>query len=123
MIGKSGTMERSQLNFLKQSHDDVRVRQIMRKKSTARGISSSVTRSGTASQRHQNSIKRYKVSPDILGQGTYGVVYKALDLLTEKKVALKELKLLEDEEEGIPATVVREVSILRRLDHQNVVWY
>jgi serine/threonine protein kinase len=44
-------------------------------------------------------------------------------LLTEKKVALKELKLLEDEEEGIPATVVREVSILRRLDHQNVVWY
>lgn len=55
-----------------------------------------------------------------LGEGTYGVVYKAIDKRTNETYALKKI-LLEQEEEGIPATSVREISILKDLKHPNIV--
>jgi serine/threonine protein kinase len=55
-----------------------------------------------------------------LGEGTYGVVYKALDKRTGDTVAIKKIRL-DQEEEGLPATAVREISILRDLNHPNVV--
>lgn len=55
-----------------------------------------------------------------LGEGTYGVVYKAIDKRTGDVVALKRIRL-EQEEEGIPATSIREISILKELHHPNVV--
>ena len=55
-----------------------------------------------------------------LGEGAYGVVYKALDTVLDKHVALKKIRL-ETEEEGIPTTALREMSLLRQLDHPNVV--
>jgi serine/threonine protein kinase len=55
-----------------------------------------------------------------LGEGTYGVVYKAIDKRTNEVVALKKIRL-EQEEEGLPATAVREISILRDLKHPNIV--
>jgi len=55
-----------------------------------------------------------------LGEGTYGVVYKAHDITTGGIVALKKIRL-EAEEEGVPSTALREVSILKRLDHVNIV--
>jgi serine/threonine protein kinase len=55
-----------------------------------------------------------------LGQGTYGVVYKAMDRRTDEYVALKVIRL-DHEEEGIPPTSIREVSILKELNHPNVV--
>jgi serine/threonine protein kinase len=55
-----------------------------------------------------------------LGEGTYGVVYKAIDKRTGETVALKKIRL-DQEEEGLPATAVREISILRDLNHPNVV--
>lgn len=56
-----------------------------------------------------------------VGQGTYGVVYKAVDRATGKHIALKKIKL-EHEEEGIPCTAIREISLLKELsDHPNVV--
>lgn len=55
-----------------------------------------------------------------LGEGTYGVVYKAVDKRTGEVVALKRIRL-EQEEEGIPATSIREISILKELHHPNVV--
>jgi serine/threonine protein kinase len=57
---------------------------------------------------------------DKLGEGTYGVVYKALDKRTGETVALKKIRL-DQEEEGLPATAVREISILRDLKHPNIV--
>ena len=36
-----------------------------------------------------------------IGEGAYGVVYKAIDLKTKEKVAIKKIKL-EHCEEGIP---------------------
>ncbi|XP_057721357.1 cell division control protein 2 homolog D-like [Arachis stenosperma] len=49
-----------------------------------------------------------------VGEGTYGKVYRARDKATGKIVALKKTRLHEDEE-GVPPTTLREVSILRML--------
>ncbi|KAI8463415.1 MAG: cell division control protein 2 [Monoraphidium minutum] len=55
-----------------------------------------------------------------VGEGTYGVVYKALDRVTGAVVALKKIRL-EQEEEGVPSTAIREISLLKELNHPNVV--
>ncbi|GMS89526.1 hypothetical protein PENTCL1PPCAC_11701, partial [Pristionchus entomophagus] len=57
---------------------------------------------------------------DQVGEGTYGQVYKARDLQTNVLVALKKVRL-EHEREGFPITAVREIKILRELNHKNVV--
>ncbi|XP_073391475.1 cyclin-dependent kinase B1-1 isoform X2 [Physcomitrium patens] len=49
-----------------------------------------------------------------IGEGMYGKVYKARDRRTGALVALKKIKI-ENEEEGIPATTLREVSLLQML--------
>ncbi|XP_076650736.1 cyclin-dependent kinase 2 [Halictus rubicundus] len=55
-----------------------------------------------------------------IGEGTYGVVYKAKDKLTGKLVALKKIRL-ETESEGVPSTAIREISLLKKLHHPNIV--
>lgn len=55
-----------------------------------------------------------------IGEGTYGVVYKARNRLSGDLVALKKIRL-EAEDEGIPSTAIREISILKELQHQNIV--
>ncbi|OVA00700.1 Protein kinase domain [Macleaya cordata] len=49
-----------------------------------------------------------------VGEGTYGKVYRARDRATGKIVALKKTRLHEDDE-GVPPTTLREVSLLRML--------
>ena len=55
-----------------------------------------------------------------IGEGTYGVVYKALDRISQQYVALKKVRL-DTEGEGVPSTALREISTLRELDHPNVL--
>jgi cyclin-dependent kinase len=57
---------------------------------------------------------------DKVGEGTYGVVYKAKDLKTNEIVALKKIRLTA-EEEGMPSTAIREISLLKELQHINIV--
>lgn len=47
-------------------------------------------------------------------------VYKARDHHTNELVALKKVRL-EHEKEGFPITAVREIKILRQLNHKNIV--
>ena len=53
--------------------------------------------------------------------GTYGVVYKAKNKATGKLVAIKMIRTVA-EDEGIPSTAIREISLLKELVHPNVVW-
>jgi len=56
-----------------------------------------------------------------LGEGTYGIVEKARHIPTGQIVAIKKVKIDTSEDEGIPATTIREVSLLRALSHPHIV--
>ncbi|XP_074397595.1 cyclin-dependent kinase 13 isoform X3 [Zonotrichia albicollis] len=56
----------------------------------------------------------------IIGEGTYGQVYKAKDKDTGEMVALKKVRL-DNEKEGFPITAIREIKILRQLNHQSII--
>ena len=57
-----------------------------------------------------------------LGSGTYGRVVKAYDQNNPTHlVAIKLFHLEEHEDEGVPATSIRELDILRTLNHPNIV--
>ncbi|XP_067022291.1 cyclin-dependent kinase 2-like [Acropora muricata] len=55
-----------------------------------------------------------------IGEGTYGVVYKAKDKENGRTVALKKIRL-DTESDGVPSTAIREISLLKELNHPNVV--
>jgi serine/threonine protein kinase len=59
---------------------------------------------------------------EVIGNGTYGVVYKGTDIKTGETIAMKKIKL-EVETEGIPSTAIREISTLREIEHENIVAY
>jgi len=64
-------------------------------------------------------MERYQKMEKI-GEGTYGIVYKAKDRVTNEIIALKKIRL-EAEDEGIPSTAIREISLLKELQHPNIV--
>lgn len=55
-----------------------------------------------------------------LGEGSYGQVHKVYDIQKKEVVALKKIKL-SNEDEGIPSTTLREISLLRELSHPNII--
>ncbi|EOR04776.1 Cyclin-dependent kinase 1 [Wallemia ichthyophaga EXF-994] len=55
-----------------------------------------------------------------VGEGTYGVVYKAKNVNDGRIVALKKIRL-EAEDEGVPSTAIREISLLKELRDDNIV--
>ena len=55
-----------------------------------------------------------------IGEGTYGEVYEAIDTINNRKVAMKKMRI-ENKDEGIPITALREMCILKHLRHNNVV--
>ena len=57
---------------------------------------------------------------NVIGQGTYGVVYRARDKESGAIVALKKLRM-EREKEGMPLTSLREITLLKACTHPNVV--
>merc|ERR1719161_1177069 len=57
---------------------------------------------------------------EVLGEGTYGKVKKARCRQSGEYRALKQMKL-NNREEGIPSTAIREIAILKELSHENIV--
>ena len=55
-----------------------------------------------------------------VGEGTYGEVFMARSRDDSSLVALKKVKL-EGEKEGFPITAIREIKILKSLNHGNVI--
>lgn len=50
------------------------------------------------------------------------MVYKARDRSTNETIALKKIRL-EQEDEGVPSTAIREISLLKEMQHVNIVKY
>ncbi|RWW77733.1 hypothetical protein BHE74_00014087 [Ensete ventricosum] len=67
----------------------------------------------TTVQQQSRAMDAYEKLEKV-GEGTYGKVYKARERATGKIVALKKTRLPEDDE-GVPPTTLREVSLLRML--------
>ena len=65
------------------------------------------------------NVSRY-IKLSKIGEGTYGVIYKAKDVQSEKIVALKKIKL-NPEIEGTPSTAIREIALLKELKHPNII--
>lgn len=55
-----------------------------------------------------------------VGEGTYGVVYRAKDLKTKEIVALKRVRM-EEEKDGLPISSLREINLLVNMRHKNIV--
>ncbi|QCD79291.1 cyclin-dependent kinase C-2-like [Vigna unguiculata] len=55
-----------------------------------------------------------------IGEGTYGQVYMAREIKTGEIVALKKIRM-DNEREGFPITAIREIKILKKLHHENVI--
>ena len=54
-----------------------------------------------------------------LGEGTYASVFKGRNIATGETVALKEIRINADE--GAPSTALREIALLKKLTHQNII--
>ncbi|EOA38894.1 hypothetical protein CARUB_v10011276mg [Capsella rubella] len=57
---------------------------------------------------------------EVLGQGTYGVVFKATDTKTGKTVAIKKIRLGK-QREGVNITALREIKMLKELKDPHII--
>ncbi|NXY80057.1 CDK10 kinase, partial [Glareola pratincola] len=55
-----------------------------------------------------------------IGEGTYGIVYRARDTVTDETVALKKVRM-DNEKDGMPISSLREITLLLQLQHPNIV--
>eukprot|EP00249_Psilotum_nudum_P024623 c29240_g1_i1 orf=128-1369(+) len=67
----------------------------------------------------KSGVARY-IKGVTLGEGTYGVVFKALDRLTNRTVAVKKIRLGKYKE-GVHVTALREIKILKELRDPNII--
>jgi len=82
---------------------------------TARNNENESKNGQSAPLRMEDFVKLEKI-----GEGTYGVVFKGRNRKTNEIVAMKKIRL-ESEEEGVPSTAIREISLLKELQHPNIV--
>ncbi|EDO49420.1 predicted protein [Nematostella vectensis] len=55
-----------------------------------------------------------------IGEGTYGTVFKGKNKETREILALKRVRL-DDDDEGVPSSALREICLLKELKHNNIV--
>ncbi|EDW74516.1 uncharacterized protein Dwil_GK21358 [Drosophila willistoni] len=55
-----------------------------------------------------------------VGEGSYGIVYRARDTRNNEIVALKKVRM-DQEKDGLPVSGLREIMILKQCKHENIV--
>jgi len=105
---------------------DIRLPNEFLQKISAQGDHASFDPENLTRQRRRSSLSEIGfgkiesyIKLDKLGEGTYATVFRGKSKLTDKIVALKEIRL--EYEEGAPCTAIREVSLLRNLKQSNIV--
>eukprot|EP00747_Dinoflagellata_sp_TGD_P165460 gnl/TRDRNA2_/TRDRNA2_186756_c0_seq1.p1 gnl/TRDRNA2_/TRDRNA2_186756_c0~~gnl/TRDRNA2_/TRDRNA2_186756_c0_seq1.p1 ORF type:complete len:313 (-),score=73.36 gnl/TRDRNA2_/TRDRNA2_186756_c0_seq1:161-1099(-) len=73
-----------------------------------------------AERRFESQYEMLTGDGSVLGEGTYGKVFKARLIRTGEFVAMKNMKL-DGQQEGVPSTAIREIALLKELTHANVV--
>jgi|UniRef100_A0AC35FR76 cyclin-dependent kinase 7 len=70
----------------------------------------------------QNNKRYEKIKH--LGEGQFAHVYQARDTITGDIVAIKKIKLAsrKEMEDGIDRSAIREIKLLREIEHENVIW-
>ncbi|XP_059653614.1 cell division control protein 2 homolog [Cornus florida] len=63
--------------------------------------------------------KKYELIEKI-GEGSFHVVYKCRDRVTKKTFSLKRISF-RGEEEGVPSSVIKQISLLKGLDHVSII--
>ena len=75
------------------------------------------------------SVNNYKIIEGHIGEGTFGMVFKAEYIgdpiyaeknRIPKKVALKKIKM-DDSKEGFPITALREIMLMKKCHHENIL--
>ncbi|CCE92030.1 serine/threonine protein kinase CDC15 TDEL_0D04460 [Torulaspora delbrueckii] len=70
-------------------------------------------------QRQRKNQVQYQLK-QVIGKGSYGIVYKAINRKTEQMVAIKEVTYDDDEE---LTDIMSEIDLLKNLNHMNIVKY
>ena len=87
------------------------------------------TRYPLINQTSCRNVNNYRIIEDHIGEGTFGMVFKAEYIGDSeyaekngipKKVALKKIKM-EDSKEGFPITALREIMIMKKCHHENIL--
>jgi serine/threonine-protein kinase BUR1 len=66
-----------------------------------------------------SDIIDYKIQEKI-GEGTFGQVLVGISARDKDKVALKRI-ILHNDQEGMPVTSIREIQLLKRCNHHNII--
>ncbi|CAG8540816.1 12466_t:CDS:2 [Dentiscutata erythropus] len=73
-------------------------------------------------KKKMGSIKNYQLSKECLGKGSFGSVYKALNMETGEAVAIKQVKI-SDLQKSELTFIMSEIELLKNLNHPNIVKY
>ena len=68
-----------------------------------------------------NNIHRDFKLIGMVGAGTYGMVYKAWNYKERKYFALKKIDISKNDGDGFPITAIREIKLLKMLNHKNII--
>ncbi|CAA7388709.1 unnamed protein product [Spirodela intermedia] len=91
----------------------------MRLDPTDPGLPSAAAVGGVDQGNFKRVADRY-LKREVLGEGTYGVVFKAVDTKTGQIVAIKKIRL-GAQKEGINFTALREIKLLKELKDPNII--
>ncbi|CAE8667212.1 unnamed protein product, partial [Polarella glacialis] len=88
----------------------------------AGGVGSTAAGSDQIADEDQDDaeIKGQYMFMEIVGSGSYGTVFKAMNKTTGRRVAIKKMYGMQADE-GVPATALREIALLKDLSHVNVI--